>query len=320
MNILITGVSGFVGPILAKKIKKNFKDCKLFGTYYLHDEFDSISHLTFDKIYMNILDQNSIKSVLKSTKPDLIFHLAAQSSVRLSWENPMITMDVNVNGTVNLIKSLAEMEFKPRILFIGSSEQYGLVDNKPIRETRICKPANPYGLSKKVQEDIAQMLSFAHDLDVVFTRSFNHIGILQVPTFVIPDWCKQIAEIEHGLREPVIYVGNTEVIRDFSDVNDVCESYIDVIKHGKRNEVYNIGSGRGLSLTYILEYLIGLSSKKIKVKIDQKRLRPSENPIIICDNSKLQSLKKQNYMEIESVFVEIFDYWKKKIYEDIKNN
>lgn len=310
MNILITGVSGFVGPILAKKIENKFKDCKLFGSYFLHHEFDSISHLNIEKIYMNILDINSIKSVLKESQPDLIFHLAAQSSAKISWDNPSLTFDVNVNGTINLIKSVIDMNLNPRILCIGSSEQYGLVGKESIPETRICEPANPYGLSKKVQEEMALMLCKANDIDVVFTRSFNHIGIKQLPTFVIPDWCKQIAEIDQGKKEPVIYVGNTDVIRDFSDVNDVCDSYIDVIKNGKKYEVYNVGSGRGLSLTYILEYLVGLSSKEITVKVDKNRLRPSENPIIICDNSKLLSLSKLKYKEIETVLDEIFKFWK----------
>lgn len=313
MNILITGGSGFVGTTLVDKLKECYKDCVIHGTYYLESELEAISGIDVTKHYLNLSDIKTIDEVLLGTKPDVIFHLAAQSSVKLSWDNPGLTLGVNAIGTINLLESMKNNKIKSRVLCVGSSEQYGLINGEKVDENHICRSLNPYGISKNVQEELSLILSKAYDIDIVYTRSFNHIGINQNPTFVLPDWCKQIAEIEKGIKKPVIYVGNLDVTRDFSDVKDVCQAYVNICKYGKRYEVYNVGSGRGVSLKYILKYLVRLSSVDIEIRIDEKKLRPSENPEIICDNDKLLKLKYIEFRDIESVLENVLDSWRAKI-------
>lgn len=317
MNILITGASGFVGPILIKQIKNRYPDSNIYGTYYLHHECELIDSSDATPIYMNLSETNSIKVALNKSRPDYIYHLAAQSSGKISWENPALTFDINVKGSINLINSISELNLKPRILCIGSSEQYGIVTDKPVDEITICRPENPYGSSKKSQEDILRILGKANNLDICFTRSFNHTGINQTTQFVIPDWCKQIAMIEHGQQSPEISVGNLDVIRDFSDVESVCQAYIDIMEKGISFEVYNVGSGRGVSLKYILDYLLKLSNKQISISIDKNRLRPSENPIIICDNRKLKEISKTEFIKIETLLEKILNSWRLRLEEKV---
>ena len=310
MKILITGVSGFVGPVLAEALKERFSDSVIYGTYFIHEEFLKIERCDIVPIFLDITHKQAVSSTLHQIKPDLIFHLAAQSSASISWKNPDLTFSINVNGTINLLESLREFCPKTKMLIVGTSEEYGIVDNKPITEDSILNPMNPYGISKMTQEKIGQLYATAYDMNILFSRSFNHVGIGQSPVFVIPDWCKQVAEIEKGMKEPVINVGNIDVIRDFSFVKDVVRSYIDIIEFGTSGEVYNVGMGKSYSLKAILEMIIESSETDIQIFKDPEKMRPSENPIIKCNREKLDSINKRVYTPLEQVIPEILDYWR----------
>ncbi len=308
MKVLIIGASGFVGPVLSREIAKRYPNVEIFGTYYIHQEVDRIGDVK--PYYLDISDKKNVDAILYEIQPDWIIHLAAQSSARISWENPSLTFQINVNGTINLLESIKEFSNKSRILLVGSSEEYGIVDEKPIDENRTLRPMNPYGVSKMTQEELGRLYVKVHNLDIVFTRSFNHIGPGQEPVFVIPDWCKQIAEIERGEIPPVINVGNLSVKRDFSHVSDVVNSYIDLLEKGETGAYYNVGSGIVSTLKEILDTLISYSDKDIEVHIDNKRLRPAENPVICCDRSKLNAISNSSYRSIEESLKEVLEYWR----------
>lgn len=284
MRALITGVDGFVGYYLTKHLLKQGDE--VFGTTILSDYINEDI-----KVYpMNILESDVVDAVIDKVKPDAIYHLAGQSAVGLSWQKPTLTMNINVNGTINILEAVRKKRLHTKILVIGSSDEYGPVtpEECPIKEERAIQPVSPYGISKVAQEQVASLYAKAYGMQVVMTRSFNHIGPRQGKNFVVADFASKIAEIERG-AEPILKVGNLEAYRDFTDVRDIVRGYHLLIKYGKAGEVYNIGSGRRIKIREILDILIGLSTADIKVELDKERLRPSDVPLIQCDNTKIKA-------------------------------
>lgn len=315
MNILITGIDGFVGKHLISMLPIYFKEKPIFiyGTCYKNSSqnqgIDSNNLFCLD-----ITDKAKVFEVINSVAPDYIFHFAAQSSVGLSWKNPQLTFEVNVIGTVNLLDAVREVNSKCKVLIIGSSEEYGKVLSMPITEEHQLDPQSPYAISKVTQEFLSKVYVNAYGLNIVLTRSFNHIGSMQEPTFVIADWAKQIAQIEKGIREPIIRVGNTQVQRDFTDVRDVIRAYIMLIQNGVAGEVYNIGSGVAYKLKEILAILISQSNMQIEVLVDESKYRPNETDVIQCDYSKIYdtcSWKPQ--YTLETTLKDVLNYWRQRI-------
>lgn len=313
MKALITGINGFVGRYLAEYLlNQNMDVC---GTYLFQDEKIELSNAI--QLYkMDVSNEEEIAKVLKETKPDFIFHLAAQSSAAISWKNPQKTMEININGTINLLENIRKLALNCKILLIGSSEEYGFVrpEDMPVRETHALEPGNPYAVSKIAQSMIGQIYARAYGMDIIMVRAFNHIGPKQSPTFVVSDFAKRIAEIEKGQREPVLLVGNLEAERDFTDVRDIVRAYYELINKGRKGELYNIGSGNSFSIQYILDMLLSLSNKKIEVKQDPNRMRPSDVPVIQCDNTKLVKLTSwRPEYTIERTLTDVLNYWREMI-------
>lgn len=309
MKALIIGGAGFVGYYLTDHL---LKDCG-WSVSITKLEHETIEHTDISTYNLNILDKQAISSLLEEIRPDYIFHLAAQSSVSLSWQNPQLTVDVNIKGSVNLLDAVRELDYKPRILLIGSGEEYGhiLPSETPIQEDNNVRPGNIYAATKACQNMIGKIYADAYNMDIVMVRAFNHIGPRQAPIFVVSDFCKQVAEIEKGLREPIIYVGNLSAKRDFTDVRDVVRAYSLLIEKGVAGETYNVGSGKAISINDILEIILSLSSKKIDVKVDEKKLRPVDVRIIEADNSRLVELTEwnPNYI-INETIKDTLDYWR----------
>lgn len=244
------------------------------------------------KVYdLDLLDETAITDLLNDTKPKSIINLAAQSSVGLSWKKMNLTVDINIKGTLNIINSVKEICPKTRILMIGSSEEYGYLDAGISKVSEECKirPGNPYAVTKATQTMFANMFYKAFDMDIITMRAFNHIGPGQKTGFVVPDFSVQIAEIEKGLKEPIIKVGNLSALRDFSDVRDIVRGYIEVLKYGKSGSVYNIGSGKAVSIQVLLDSLLSMAKCPIQVVNDPERMRPSDMKIVEADISRLQS-------------------------------
>lgn len=312
MRALVIGGGGFVGPYLVKHLHDDLG----YEVSVTKTEKEQLQ-LPEAKIYdCNILDKAQITKVLEVVRPDYIFHLAAQSSVSASWKNPAVTIDVNIKGGINVLDAIRELDYKPRTLLIGSGEEYGHIrqEDCPIKEDTVLRPGNIYAATKSCQNMLGSIYASAYDMDVVMVRAFNHIGPNQTPVFVVADFCKQVAEIEKGIKEPVMYVGNLSAKRDFTDVRDVVRAYALLVKEGVRGETYNVGAGHALAIQEILDRIISLSALKIEVQVDPDKLRPVDVPIIEPDISKIN--KRTGWkpeISLEQTLKETLEYWRKQL-------
>ena len=316
MKSLIIGGAGFVGAYLVRHLKNDLGQDVVVTK--MPQEQVHVSGVNMDDIQvldLNILEMDSILDLLREVHPDCIYHLAAQSSVSVSWKNPTLTIDVNVKGGVNILEALRELDYKPRVLFIGSGEEYGhiLPNETPIREGNASRPGNIYAATKACQNMLAKIYAEAYGLDVMMVRAFNHIGPNQQPLFVVADFCKQVAEIEAGSREPVMKVGNLSAKRDFTDVRDVVRAYALLMESGCAGETYNIGSGHAIAIEDILGIILRNSSVDIKVEVDSAKLRPVDVPIIEADTSKVyEATGWQPEIPLEQTIRETLDFWRTK--------
>lgn len=308
---LVIGAAGFVGSYLIDEMHSCGIDA--YATKLPHERLEHEHARVYD---LDILDKEAIVTLLLEIRPDYIFHLAAQSSVGLSWKNPGLTVDVNVKGSINVMDAVRELYYKPRVLLIGSGEEYGHIrpGETPIREDNLLRPGNIYAATKACQNMIGSIYAQAYDMQLMMVRSFNHIGPGQAPMFVVSDFCKQVAEIEKGLREPVMYVGNLAAKRDFTDVRDVVRAYVKLIQQGAPGETYNMGSGHAVEIRKILDMIISMSEKEIRVEIDPNKIRPVDVPIIEADITKLNELTGwKPQITLEQTIRETLDYWRERV-------
>jgi GDP-4-dehydro-6-deoxy-D-mannose reductase len=262
---------------------------------------------------LDILDIAQISELLNRLKPDYIFHLAAQSSVAYSWKNPGLTIDVNIKGCANLLDAVKDLDYKPRVLLIGSGEEYGHIRDGecPIVEDNVLRPGNIYAATKSCQNMLGRIYAQGYGLDIMMVRAFNHIGPNQTPTFVVADFCKQVADIEKGLAEPVIYVGNLSAKRDFTDVRDVVRAYGLLVQGGVSGETYNVGTGHAIAIQEILDMIVGMSNVKISVCVDENKLRPVDVPIIEPDITKIKNTVGWTpRIKLETTLQETLNYWR----------
>lgn len=309
MKALIIGGGGFVGPYLVRELVDNYG----METYVTKTEKENLSLENVGIHNLDILDINQITELLNQLRPDYIFHLAAQSSVAYSWKNPGLTIDVNIKGCVNLLDSVRQLDYKPRVLLIGSGEEYGHIKEGecPIAEDNVLRPGNIYAATKSCQNMLGKIYSDAYDLDIMMVRAFNHIGPNQTPVFVVADFCKQVADIEKGITEPVIYVGNLSAKRDFTDVRDVVRAYVMLAKDGVKGETYNVGSGHAVAIQEILDMIVSQSTADIRVCIDENKLRPVDVPIIEPDITKIrETVGWTPSIKLETTLKETLDYWR----------
>ncbi len=312
MRALVIGGAGFVGGYLIDHL---LVDCK-WTVAATKMEAETINKNNISIYNLDIMDKSSIITLLKEFRPDYIFHLAAQSSVALSWKNPSLTIDINIKGSVNVLDAVRELDYKPRILLIGSGEEYGhiLPNESPINEKNHLKPGNIYAATKVCQNMMGKIYSDAYQMDIIMVRAFNHIGPKQSPIFVVADFCKQVAEIEKGIKEPVIKVGNLDAKRDFTDVRDVVQAYSLLIQKGESGETYNVGSGQSIAIKDVLNLIISHSITKIKVEIDNDKLRPIDIPVIESNIDKLQTVTQWSPIHtLESTIKNTLDYWRSYI-------
>lgn len=309
---LIIGAAGFVGNYLIDHIQKN---C-IWSITVTKMKHESISRTGVDIRDLDILDYDQVRVLLKDLRPDYIFHLAAQSSVALSWENPGLTVDVNIKGSLNVLNSIRELDYKPRILLIGSGEEYGRVRECeiPVIEDNVLRPGNLYAVTKACQNMIGNIYAQAYGMHVMMVRAFNHIGPNQTPQFVVSDFCKQIAELEKGIRKNAIRVGNLAARRDFTDVRDVVKAYVLLIENGMPGEVYNVGSGQAISIQEILDKIIQFSNVSVLVEVDPAKMRPVDVPVIEANITKLKECTGWTpEISLETTLKETLDYWREEL-------
>ncbi|MCP2520693.1 GDP-mannose 4,6-dehydratase [Candidatus Aminicenantes bacterium AC-335-A11] len=318
MRVLITGITGFAGSHLAEYILNNKPGVEVYGIVRWRSRFENIQHI-IDKINLveaDLKDAYSVKKALAKIKPDWIFHLAAQSFVPSSWRLPAETMSINVIGQINLFEAILELKISPRIHIAGSSEEYGLVypDEIPIKESNPLRPLSPYAVSKVAQDLLAYQYFKSYGLDTVRTRGFNHTGPRRGEVFVTSNFAKQIAEIEKGRREPIIMVGNLDAKRDFTDVRDMVKAYWLCLEKGESGEVYNIGSGKTYKISQILDILLSYSKLNVKIKKDPERMRPSDVPILVADNTKFVKLTDwKPEIPINQTLLDLLNFWRQRV-------
>jgi len=313
-RILITGFSGFMGSYLIEQCQALYPDARLFGvSRHLASRTASGDTKDVTLIAADLTHPEQMRHAVAQSQPDCVFHLAAQSSVAASWVDPASTLRINAGGAVQLLEALRTEHLSPRVILVGSGEQYGLVrpEENPIREESVFRPISPYGVSKSAQDLYGHQYFAAYALPILRVRLFNSFGPRQTETFVVADFARQIAMIEQGKMEPVLTVGNLQAQRDFLPVEDVVRALLAVAQRGQPGQAYNIGSGRARSIREILDILLAHSTTSIQVRKDPARLRPADVPLLVADISHLnEHTGWEPAIDIGYALEQTLNYWR----------
>lgn len=310
MKALIIGGAGFVGGYLIKELASDGYDVHATCLPSENIAGDCTAHT------LDIMDKEAVSALLTEVSPDVIFHLAAQSSVALSWKKPQLTAEINVIGSINVLEAVREAEKKIRLILIGSGEEYGFIREGacPLPESEKLSPGNIYAATKACQGMLGEIYSRAYKMDIIMVRAFNHSGPAQLPMFVISDFCKQIAEIEKELRPPEMLVGNLSAMRDFTDVRDVVRAYRLIAEKGVSGKTYNVGRGKAVKISYILETAVSMAKLPVEVKQDPARMRASDIPLIEPDVSLINAdTGWRAEISMEQTVKDTLDYWRNNI-------
>ena len=292
-KLLITGMSGFVGHHFLQYLYDNKIEMFIYGVDIVPPPYDAKKYsgcLNIQFQIIDLLDSNGICNIFRKFTPDYILHLASYSSVAYSWKHPEESFINNTNIFLNMISAVKEYNISCRILSIGSSEEYGVVnpEDLPLKEDQKMNPISPYAVARVSQEMLSKVYSDSFQMNIIMTRSFNHIGPWQDERFAVPSFIKRILEIrESKNKKGVIKTGNVNIIRDFVDVRDVVRAYYLLLIKGRSGEVYNICSGNGINLSEIIELIAKQYGVEVTPKICKEYIRPNDNPIIIGDNQKI---------------------------------
>jgi len=318
MRVLITGITGFVGSYLAEYALS--QNAEVFGSIKWRSKTDNITHMTdrLNLIECDLKDPLSVNMLVKETRPDAVFHLAAQSFVPTSWHAPGVTLSNNIMSQVNLFEAIRSNEINSSVMVAGSSEEYGLVmaDELPVKESSPLRPLSPYAVSKVAQDLLGYQYFQSYELNVIRTRAFNHTGPRRGDVFVESNFAKQIAQIEAGVKEPIVYVGNLEAQRDYTDVRDIVRAYWLAVEKGAPGEVYNLASGKMWSIQEVLNLLISMSTADITVKTDPSRLRPSDVPCLCGDSTAFRRLTGwEPTIPFEQTLQDLIGYWRVQVRE-----
>lgn len=339
MRVLVTGITGFAGSHMAEFLAKQ-PNVDIFGIYRRRSRMEHIKdtqlpvHMiepgvasieTIEQAFQpgklnlidcDLLDPFSVQKLIGSVRPDRIFHLAAQSHVPTSWNSPASTLQDNIQGELNILEAVRTAGIDPLIQIAGSSEEYGMVypDEVPMKESNPLRPLSPYAVSKVAQEMLAYQYFQSYGIKSIISRGFNHSGPRRGENFVDSSFARQIAEIEKGVREPVIHVGDLSSKRDFTDVRDMVQAYWLLLEKCKPGDVYNIGSGTTRTMQEMLDMLLGMSKVDVEVRVDPTRLRPSDVRILWSDSSKFQDLTGwKPTIPYEQTLRDTLDYWRRML-------
>lgn len=313
---LITGIAGFVGSHLAELLLS--RGFEVYGMCRPRTKRDHIESI-INKLHLedaDLLDTHSLYTTLSRIKPDYIFHLAAQSFVPTSWVSPSVTLEVNIVGSANLFEAVRQAGIDSVIQIACSSEEYGLVHENelPIKETNPLRPLSPYAVSKVAMDYLGYQYFQSYKVRIIRTRGFNHTGPRRGETFAESNFAKQIALIEKGKQKPVISVGNLEAKRDYTDVRDMVRAYVLAVEKCDPGDVYNVAVGSAIKIGDMLKLLLSYSKVKVEVKEDASRMRPSDVPVLIGDNTKF--IKKTGWkpeIPFEKTMEDLLNYWRERV-------
>lgn len=320
MRIFITGISGFVARHFVDLLGTMNEKFVVLGIYnstypnFSENEYDNVS---CEFLQLNLLNKEVLKETLKNFNPDYILHLASKSSVAYSWQKPGELVLENSKIFINLVEILRELNSDCRMLSVGSAEEYGIVDGEslPLKETYRTNPVSPYGAARVLQNNLVNIYSKNYGLNLIHTRSFNHIGPYQNENFVIGSFVKQISsQLNEGRKSINLIVGDIEVVRDFTDVRDVVKAYFTILKNGKKGETYNVCSGKGYKLSSLIDLFAKITHTSITTQTNKNNFRPSENKEIIGSYEKLQKATGWHpTISIQQTLEDLLDYWKEKV-------
>jgi GDP-4-dehydro-6-deoxy-D-mannose reductase len=263
--------------------------------------------------FLDLRDADATRALLAQSPPDYIIHLAAQSHVPTSYQDPWGTLDNNIRGQLNLLEGCKALHLVPRTLVIGSGEEYGRASaaELPLTENHPLRPENPYSVSKVAQDVMGYQYFISFGLPVIRVRPFNHVGPGQSARFVLPAFASQVAGIEAGKQVPVMRVGNLEPARDFTDVRDVVRAYHLALTRGTPGEVYNVASGTPRTIQSLVDQLIALATVPIRVEIDPERYRPADVPVFYGSAAKLkQDTGWEPGIPFEQTVQDVLDEWR----------
>ncbi len=316
---LITGFSGFVSKHFVDFLERNKINAEVLGVDINDIDFDfanySFVKCSFQK--MDLLNKTAVEEIISHFKPNHILHLASFSSVALSWKKPVESFANNTNIFLNLIETVRLSEIKCRILSIGSSEEYGNAVEGIVHlsEEHVLNPISPYAVARVSQEMLSKVYTDSYGMDIIMTRSFNHIGTHQKDIFVIPSFAKKmIALKESTATVKELTTGDTTIVRDFVDVRAVVEAYYLLFKKGKKGEIYNICNGKGTSLNEVIQKMASILNIHVVQKIDSNLVRPNDNKVIIGANEKIKKdTGWENKYSLEESLKNILEYYQGKV-------
>ncbi len=318
-KFLITGYSGFVSKHFIDFLENNKINSEVLGVDIHEPDFDfsqySFVKGNFEKA--DLLNKSSVEQIIARFKPNYILHLASYSSVALSWRMPVESFANNTNIFLNLIETVRLSGINCRILSIGSSEEYGnAVDGSlHLTEEHILNPISPYAVARVSQEMLSKVYTDSYGMNIIMTRSFNHIGTHQKDIFVIPSFAKQLISLKENksaIKE--LSTGDTTIIRDFVDVRAVVEAYYLLFKKGKKGEIYNICNGKGTSLNEVIQKMAAILEIEVLQKTDPGLVRPNDNKVIIGSNEKIKrDTGWENKYSLETSLKDILEYYQGKV-------
>jgi GDPmannose 4,6-dehydratase len=321
---LITGVTGMVGSHMCDFLLEK-TNWNIYGICRWRSNPDNVSHLINDKlkrlnfIYADLNDFSSLFKVLQDIKPDYIFHLAAQSFPKTSFDIPLDTLNTNILGTANLLECIKILKLKKTwVQICSSSEIFGRVnrENLPIDEDCNFHPASPYAISKIGTDLLGRFYAEAYKINTITTRMFTHTGPRRGDVFAESTFAKQIAMIEAKYIKPIIKVGNLNSLRTYGDVRDAVRAYyMSLTTKPKRGEYYNIGGNHTCTVGDMLKELLSISNlKNYKIEIDKERLRPIDADLQVPNISKFQNHTKwKPEITFQKTMADLLNYWRNKI-------
>jgi GDP-4-dehydro-6-deoxy-D-mannose reductase len=314
MRVLITGVTGFVGPYLAAELAAE-PGVELFGMALDTGGMEAGGALPSGTTILlgDITDDDSIRDVLEEARPEVVFHLAGASSGAAAWHRPVACYEVNAVGTLRLLEGTRRLGLAATTIIASSGEVYGSADDEahPLTEESPLRPLSPYAASKASQDLVAAQYPRAYGMRVIRLRLFNHTGPRHPEQFVASSFARQISRIERGLQAPVIEVGNLDARRDFVDVRDVARAYRLAARREVSGDVFNVCSGHAVSVRHILELLVALARCEVAVHPDPERMRPADIPLLLGDPRHFhEATGWAPEIPIERTLADLLDWWR----------